>query len=93
MNVLREEYDRSKRIVKSIDKELSKLPLGYISKKRIGGHIYFYIQYKEKGKIVSKFVNKNDAIEYDKKVSHRRELLKNKKELLLDQKKIERVLR
>ena len=37
--------------------------------------------------------NKNDALEYDKKVLRRRELLKNRKELLLDQKRIERVLK
>lgn len=93
MNILKEEYDRSKRIVKSIDKELLRLPIGYISKKRIGGHIYYYIQFKENGKIKSQYINKNDAIEYAKKVLRRRELLKNKKELLLDQKKIERVLK
>ena len=93
MNVLKEEYKRSKRIVKSIDKELSKLPIGYISKKQIGGHIYYYIQFKENGKIKSQYINKKDAIEYNKKVLRRRELLKNRKELLMDQKRIERVLK
>ena len=93
MNVLKEEHERSKRIVKSIDKELSKLPIGYISKKQISGHIYYYIQFKENGKIKSKYINKKDALEYNKKVLRRRELLKNRKELLMDQKRIERVLR
>ena len=93
INVLKEEYERSKRIVKSIDKELSILPIGYISKKQIGGHIYYYIQFKENGKIKSKYINKKDALEYNKKVLRRRELLKNRKELLMDQKRIERVLR
>ena len=93
MDVLKEEYDRSKRIVASIDKELSKLPVGYISKKQIGGHIYYYIQFKENGKLKSQYVNKDDALKYNKKVLRRRELLKNKKELLIDQKKIERVLK
>lgn len=93
MDVLKEEYDRSKRIVASIDKELSKLPAGYISKKRIGGNIYYYIQFKEKGKLKSQYINKDDALKYNKKVLRRRELLKNKKELLMDQKKIERVLK
>lgn len=93
MDVLKEEYDRSKRIVASIDKELSKLPAGYISKKRIGGNIYYYIQFKENGKLKSQYINKDDALKYNKKVLRRRELLKNKKELLMDQKKIERVLK
>ena len=93
MNVLKEEYERSKRIVKSIDKELSILPIGYISKKQIDGHIYYYIQLRENEKIKSKYINKKDALEYNKKVLRRRELLKNRKELLMDQKRIERVLR
>lgn len=93
MDVLKEEYERSKRIVKSIDKELSRLPAGYVSKKRIGGHIYYYIQFKENGKIKSQYINKKDALEYDKKVLRRRELLKNKRELLIDQKRIKRVLK
>lgn len=93
MDVLKEEYERSKRIVASVDKELSRLPVGYISKKRIGGHIYFYIQFKENGKIKSQYINKKDALEFNKKVLRRRELLKNRRELLMDQKKIERVLK
>ena len=51
------------------------------------------MEFKENGKIKSQYIKKDEAIKYEKKVLRRRELLKNKKELLLDQKRIKRVLK
>lgn len=42
-----------------IEKELDTLPSGYISKKVIKGRFQFYLQYRDKDKIVSKYIKKN----------------------------------
>ncbi len=44
--------DRAKKIIE----ELSELPKGYISKKKIKGKTYFYLQYPENGKLHSKYI-------------------------------------
>ena len=47
-DVLKEEYNRSKKIIKLIEDELNSLPKGYISKKKINGKVYYYLQKREK---------------------------------------------
>lgn len=55
-SVLREELNNSLRMKKNYEKELAKLPKGSLVKKKIKGHAYYYIIFREKGKV--KFVYK-----------------------------------
>ncbi len=48
--------------MKEIEEELARLPIGYISKKRIGGKDRFYLQWTENGKLKSRYIK---ADEYD----------------------------
>ena len=55
-DVLREELRNSLEIKKGYERELARLPRGSLIKKKIKGKEYYYLEYREKGKI--KFVYK-----------------------------------
>ena len=61
--------------MKSIDelyKELNSLPNGYISKKTIKGHNYFYLQYFESGYLKSKYISKSQVELYKSQIARRK---------------------
>lgn len=60
--------------IKSIIEQLNLLPKGYISKKVIKGNYYYYLQFIENGKIVSKYIRHNDLHEIEKQIEKRKEL-------------------
>ena len=62
--------------IKNIFQELENLPKGYISKKVIKGHTYFYLQYFENGKLLSKYIPKEKANEIAAQIKRRKELEK-----------------
>ena len=55
-----------------IRQEKSKIPIGYISKKTIKGKIEHYLQWTEKGKKISKYVDDALAEELSSKIESRR---------------------
>lgn len=90
--ILNEEYDRLNRVIFRIEQELSELPKGYISEKKINGKVYYYLQYRENGKLKSVYLKGDDIMSYRSLIEHRNELQSKLKELRLDRKKIEKVL-
>ncbi len=62
-SVLREELDNSLRMQERYEQELSKLPKGSLVKRRIKGHDYYYLVYREDGKVRSIYQGKPDAEE------------------------------
>ncbi|MCQ2560852.1 MAG: hypothetical protein MJ186_02285 [Clostridia bacterium] len=56
--------------------ELNNLPTGYISEKTIKGKKYYYYQYNDKGKTVSKYVKKSELAELSTQISRRQEIEK-----------------
>ena len=64
-----------------VQKEISELPIGYISKKTINGKTKQYLQWTENGKKKSKYVDDELAEELRVKIERRRELQKREKEL------------
>ena len=92
-DVLKEEYNRSKKIIKLIEDELNSLPKGYISKKKINGKVYYYLQKRQDGKIISKYINKDNIENYQRLLNRRKELEEALKERKEDKKKLERVLK
>jgi hypothetical protein len=61
--VLREELDNSARMQARYEQELSKLPKGSLVKRRIRGHDYYYLVYREDGKVRSVYRGRPDAKE------------------------------
>lgn len=57
-----------------LKKELDTLPIGYISKKTINGKVQHYLQWRENGKLKSKYIRK-DALEIiEQQIARRKEL-------------------
>ncbi len=61
--VLKEELQNSSHMKKRYEEELAKLPKGSLIKKKIKGHEYYYILFREKGKV--KFIYKGRILPPD----------------------------
>jgi hypothetical protein len=57
--VLREELSNSLRMKKRYEQELAKLPRGSLVKRRIKGHEYYYLIYRDHGKFKSIYKGKH----------------------------------
>ena len=55
------ELERIENIIKEYELELENLPDGYLSKKTINGKVYYYLQNRKEGKIVSNYIGKEDC--------------------------------
>ena len=60
--------------INELNKEITKLPKGYISIKKIGGNIYYYHQWNEDGKKVSKYLNQEELLKLNALIKQRQEL-------------------
>lgn len=76
-DIIREEYSRLIELKKKYVQELTTLPKGSISKKRIKNHSYYYLAYRSKEKVKFDYLGKEDA----PKLEETREHLKRRKEL------------
>lgn len=63
--VFQDELERNQRLVSRYEKELENLPKGSIYKRKIGNHEYFYLNYREGNKVISKFLGKNETFDSD----------------------------
>lgn len=76
------------RTISEILLELESLPNGYISKKKIHGKTYFYLQNKENGKLVSKYIKEEDLPLLEAQLDHRHDLESELKEIYRKQKNL-----
>lgn len=90
--IMREEYDRLNRAINRLKSEIGLLPKGYISEKRINQRLYYYLQYRENGKVKSIYLKGDEVEAYRKAIARRNELLQNLKEMQADREKLERIL-
>ena len=54
--------------------KISELPKGYISEKSIGGKVYYYHQWSEKGVKQSKYLRGDEIAPLSEKIERRKEL-------------------
>jgi hypothetical protein len=87
-SVLREELENSLRMQERYEEELARLPVGSLSKRIIKGNEYFYLVYRENGKVQSKYRGKSspeEIAEYaaakEKRAQYRQLLSKLKKQI------------
>lgn len=57
-NVLREELNNSLRMKQRYEQELAKLPKGSLVKRHIKGHEYYYLVFREDGRVRSDYKGK-----------------------------------
>ena len=68
--------------------ELESLPKGYISTKHIHDKDYFYLQYKENGKLISKYIKEDDLPSLMSQLTRRNEIEGEIKNLLSKEKNL-----
>ena len=78
--VLAEEYDRSVRLSKALQKDINKLPNGSLQKKCISGRYYYYLQYRDGDKVKSDYVKHDDVKDIKQKLKLRKENIEALKE-------------
>lgn len=93
MGIFEEELDRLNRQEIAYEKSRSELPKGYVSRKRIKGKEYCYLQRKENGKVVSEYIPAERLQEVEEQVKRRKQLDEALRRIRADQKRLKRVLK
>ena len=94
-SVFQDELDRTTRLILRFRAELETLPKGSVFKRKIGNQEYFYLNYREGNKVVSKFLgNAKDfqTEELEQQLKKRKELSAVLKKLNADKKALEKEL-
>ena len=72
-----------KELRRRVESRIAELPPGYISKKNIKGKIQYYRQWRENGKLKSKYIRADDVESVRKQIEERKALQERLKELQL----------
>lgn len=85
MKVLNGIFKESREYYKKIKKEalskLAELPKGNIKKRKISNQIYYYLQFRKKGKVIHKYLGKEKPDKIIKEIKERDILKKELKEI------------
>lgn len=87
-----EEYQRVQLKLQRIESELSELPKGYISEKQIKDNTYYYLQRREKKKIVSEYIKKDEVAHMRRALEYRKALEGKKQDVLKEFDRLRKIL-
>lgn len=76
MNVLTDIYE----LIRLLEERINALPAGYISKKNINGKTRYYLQWREEGKMKSKYIRDEELEELQRQIAERKRLQERLKE-------------
>ena len=68
-------------LMRYMEKRIAELPAGYISKKNINGKERYYLQWRENGKVQSKYIKDTELDVVQEQVEERKRLQTQLKEL------------
>ena len=91
-DVLEEEYARSVRLCRHMERELNSLPKGSIRTRKINSHKYYYLNYRDGDKVRSDYLRADEVEVIRAKINRRHELVAALKEQQRSQKQIEKAL-
>ena len=94
--ILEEESERLNALCVLYRKKLENLPKGYVSIKKINGHEYAYLAFREKNRIRSKYIGKPSSPEADeikKQIEKRKEVESKIRVVKERQEELQRILR
>lgn len=92
IGVFKEELDRLEQEKVVFEEQLQLLPKGYISKKKIAGKEYCYLQRREGGKVISQYIAAGDLPKIEVQIKRRKRLEESLRRIREDQKKLRKVL-
>ena len=94
--VLTDELERNSRMLRRYEIELQSLPKGSLVCRRIGSNEYYYESYREKGKVISRYLGKKGDFNeagFKDKIQNRRRLQVLIKNLKKERSDLERLLK
>jgi hypothetical protein len=94
IDVIKEEKERIERNEQIYMKELKQLPKGAVVEKRRGNKIYYYISYRDKGKVKQEYLKlpMEKITELKKKIEKRRRLERSLRDLQKEKKLVQRMV-
>ena len=93
--IFKDELDRTERLISRYETELQGFPKGSVYKRKIGHQEYYYLNYREGKKVVSKFlgnVSNFNINEIEQKINKRNEITLLLKKLKNDKESLEKEL-
>jgi len=90
--ILQEEYERLNQTIASFEKDLKELPKGTIITKKINGHDYFYLQWREGKKVKSSYIKKEEKEATEQLLDRRKEFQQKLKEMYHSRGEFKKVL-
>ncbi len=91
--LLTKELNRLAARQEALQEELDSLPRGYVSKKEIKGHDYFYLQHREGQSVKSQLIKQGMLESILEKQQRKKQLKQELREILREQKQILRLLK
>ena len=94
--VLQDELERNRRMQSRYRKEIDQLPKGSLFQRKIGEHQYYYLNYRDKSRVVSQYLGKLDPQNADdvrRNISDRKRYEDLLKKLRDEEKFIEKAIR
>ena len=91
--ILRDSVRYYQRLEKDLRRRLGRLSKGSVKRRRIKGHLYYYLQQRQGGRVIHRYLGRQEPSELIKKIQERRllrrELAKVKAALrLIPQRKV-----
>ena len=93
MRDMQMDYRELEKKYNDIQLKISEHRKGNLRKKTINGREYYYLQYREGDKVISKYIKKGELNELAAKIERRRSLKKSLREIDAEMKKIERSIK
>lgn len=89
-SVVAKEEQRNMNMIRQYTKELEDLPKGSIRVKTIKGNVYYYLNYRDGEKVVSKYIGKDEekVLDLKQRIERRIQIEKILKQLKAERKEI-----
>ena len=73
-SILKDSLSYYQRLERDLKHRLAKLPQGSVKRRRIRGHVYYYLQSRSGDKVVHRYLGRQKPIELLKGIRERRQL-------------------
>ena len=95
-SVLNEELSRLRMLESNYERQISRLARGSLIRKNIKGNVYYYLNYRQEGKSIFKYLGKLSQKAREgllDEIEERRKLEKLKRQVARDIKKLEKMVK
>ena len=73
-SILKDSLSYYQRLERELKRRLARLPQGSVKRRRIRGHVYYYLQRRNGGKVIHRYLGRQKPVELLKEIQERRQL-------------------